>query len=80
MSYKIEIIVSSLDGFNHLSELVNFTHITRTKHTMTLTLILLMTLDGDVAMDMQRSVKKATVPFDLQIGTCTITLAFSNSI
>jgi hypothetical protein len=55
-------------------------HITRMKHTMTLTLIFLMTLDGDVAMDMQRSVKKATVPFDLQIGTCTITLVFSNSI
>jgi hypothetical protein len=37
-----------------------FMHITRMKHTMTLTLIFLMTLDGDVAMDMQRSVKKAT--------------------
>ena len=51
-----------------LSELVSFMHITRTKHTMTLTLILLMTLDGDVAMDMQRSVKKANVPFDLQLA------------
>lgn len=64
-----------------LSKLVIFARITRTKHIMTLTHICLMTLDGDVAMDMQRSVKQANVPFDLHtIGGCTITLVFSNSV
>ena len=40
-----------------------------------------MTLDSDVDMEMQRSVKQANVPFDLRtIGGCPITLVFSNSI